>query len=142
DTRACPRPIAYVKTASQVAPREWDVQTNQKSAPIVLVAGQQYYIEALMKEGIAAEAPPDHLAVGWQLPDGSFEEPLSVTRLTPVGMSPPLISSQPANTTLVEASPATFFVTVSNLDPINFQWQQNGTNIPGATNAIYTAASA
>ena len=47
-------------------PEEWDRETNQESDPITLLAGQVYYIEALMKEG----AGGDNLAVAWQIPSG------------------------------------------------------------------------
>ncbi len=131
------QPFASVSLAAPVSPRQWDVQSNQKSALIPLVAGQRYYIEALMKAGVSVELPPDHLSVRWQLPDGTLEEPIPVSRLTPYGLTLPLIVLQPANTTVVEGQPVTFVVSVANLDPISYQWQQNGANIPGATNAIY-----
>jgi hypothetical protein len=57
--------------------REWDKYPQQKSEAIGLVAGQYYYIMALMKEG----AGGDNLAVGWVLPDGSTEAPLSASHV-------------------------------------------------------------
>jgi hypothetical protein len=52
--------IAGVNTYT--ASREWTKETNQKSAPVTLKAGQKYYIEALHKEGTGG----DNLAVSWQ----------------------------------------------------------------------------
>jgi hypothetical protein len=43
---------------------EWTKFPSQKSAPIQLVAGKRYYVEALLKEDVAE----DHLAVGWSKP--------------------------------------------------------------------------
>lgn len=43
---------------------EWTKFPTQKSAPVSLVAGKRYYVEALLKEDIAE----DHLAVGWLKP--------------------------------------------------------------------------
>lgn len=63
------------------ASREWDKYTNQKSAPVTLVQGQRYYIEALHKEGVGT----DHMAVGWQLPNGVLERPIPGNRLSPSG---------------------------------------------------------
>ncbi|MBI5385163.1 MAG: lamin tail domain-containing protein [Verrucomicrobia bacterium] len=134
DAPASARRIASCTAA--MWPRQWDGQTNQKSAPISLVAGRSYYVEALMVEGFNS----DSLAVRWQLPDGSTEEPIPVTRLVPFGMNPPLVSLQPTNTAAVEGGPVTFALAVSNADPVRYQWQQNGTNLPGATNAAYTIA--
>lgn len=71
--------IAYV--SGWTYPRQWDRYTTQQSAPINLVAGQRYYVEALLKEGTGA----DHLAVGWQLPDGSLERPISAERISGLG---------------------------------------------------------
>jgi hypothetical protein len=63
--------IAWVSTFT--APRQWTKETNQQSAPITLQAGRRYYLEAVMQQGTGN----DNLAVRWQLPTGSFEEPLS-----------------------------------------------------------------
>jgi hypothetical protein len=138
DTPASARQIASVTTATPVAARQWDVQPNQRSATIPLVAGQQYYIEALVQDGVSNDFPPEHLAVRWQLPDGTIEEPIPAARLAAYGLNLPLVVAQPANATVVEGGAASFAVTLSNVDPVSFQWQQNGTNLPGATNAIYT----
>lgn len=139
-TNAAPasaRPIASVAPTTLVCAREWDVQAGQRSLPIPLVAGQQYYIETLLKGGLSSEYPPDHLGVRWQLPNGLVEEAIPCALLTPVGLNSPQITTQPAGVAAVEGSPATFTVAVGNLDPVTYQWQQNGTNLPGSTNATH-----
>lgn len=50
---------------------------------------------------------------------------------------PPKIESQPASTTADDGATASFNVTASG-ENLAYQWQRNGTNIPGATLAIYT----
>lgn len=88
--------IASVYAAT--APREWEKSTAQKSAPIALEAGKRYYIYALQKDGAGA----DHLAVRWQLPDGSWENndptlPIPGIRLSPYGgldLTPPAAPTQ------------------------------------------------
>ena len=52
--------------------REWNKFPEQQSVDIYLVAGNKYYIEALMKE----QGGGDNLAVGWQLPNGTLERPI------------------------------------------------------------------
>ncbi len=52
---------------ARVAPRVWDTFPSQKSAPIRLVAGQRYFVEALQKEGTGV----DHLSIAWQPPGGA-----------------------------------------------------------------------
>ncbi|TVQ90682.1 MAG: T9SS C-terminal target domain-containing protein [Bacteroidetes bacterium] len=56
-------------------PRQWDKYSQQQSGQVFLQQGQQYYLSALMKEGIGG----DNLAVRWRLPDNTIEEPLSVS---------------------------------------------------------------
>lgn len=75
------RRIAYV--SGYTNPRQWDKMASQQSASISLVAGQRYYIEALLKEGTGS----DHLSVGWQLPGGALERPVPGSRLIPYGGS-------------------------------------------------------
>ena len=114
--------------------KEWTKETNQQSAPINLVAGQQYYIEALQKEGSGG----DNLSVRWQLPSGVFEEPIPATRCIPVGVTAPQFLQQPANASIIEGNLATFAVRITHSFGATFQWQRNGTNIPGATSTNYT----
>ncbi|PYJ87928.1 MAG: hypothetical protein DME22_00005, partial [Verrucomicrobia bacterium] len=92
--------------------------------------------EALQKEGGGG----DNLAVMWELPDSTMEEPIPASRLLPWGTSftPPIITRQPTNTTVVEGQPAMFSIRVSNLDPVYYQWRRGGVNIPGANSASYT----
>ncbi len=58
-------------------PREWDKYPQQESSPVALEEGNHYYIKALMKEHEGG----DNLAVRWQLPDGTIEEPVPNARL-------------------------------------------------------------
>jgi hypothetical protein len=111
------------------ASREWTKYAQQMSSPQSLVAGQRYYIEALMKEGGGG----DNLAVRWQLPNSAIEEPIPGSRLTPYGMAPPQITQQPANTTVMENSPATFSVGLARTSGVAYQWQSNQVSIAGAT---------
>ena len=60
--------------ASWTTSREWNKLSTQKSAPISLVAGQKYYVEAKQKEGGGG----DNLAVGWAKPGQSTNAPSEV----------------------------------------------------------------
>lgn len=77
DNPANTRKIAYVDYP--VLPRVWTRYNTQLSVPIRLVKGARYYIETIHKEGIGL----DHLAVGWQLPNGLIEAPIPGNRLSP-----------------------------------------------------------
>ncbi len=54
--------------------------TRQKSAPIALVGGQKYYIEAIYKEGGGG----DNLAVAWEGPDSPTRSVIEGRFLSPV----------------------------------------------------------
>lgn len=64
--------IAYNTNATNS--REWNKYTIQKSVVINLIAGQQYYVEALMKEATGN----DNIAVGWAKPGQSPSAPSEV----------------------------------------------------------------
>lgn len=49
--------------------------------------------------------------------------------------SPPSITQQPANTTVVSGDVATFRVTASGSNPLSYQWRKGGSPISGATAA-------
>src|SRR6266480_1453258 len=134
ETPANVQTIAYVP--GWTTSREWAKYPEQQSALISLVAGQRYYIEALHKEAGGG----DNLAVMWELPDHTTEEPIPGSRLLPWGtlFTPPTITQQPTNTTVIEGQPATFSIRVSNVDPVSYQWRRGGANIPGANSASYT----
>ena len=53
----------------------------------------------------------------------------------------PFLVAQPAGLTAVASSNATFAISVSGVLPMGFQWQFNGTNLSGATNATLTLAN-
>ena len=111
-------------------PREWEKYAEQKSATISLQANKAYYISALMKEGGGG----DNLAVRWLRPGGIDEGPIPATHLLPWGtaFTPPAITQQPTNSTVIEGQLATFVVKVSNIDPVAAQWRRNGLNLAGA----------
>ncbi len=77
---AMPAPASLVaRVPGWTSSRIWDKYPEQQSAPIPLLAGQRYYVEALQKEGGGG----DNLAVAWEVPglpmaviDGLYLSPL------------------------------------------------------------------
>src|SRR5208283_3305564 len=51
---------------------------------------------------------------------------------------PPAITSQSPNQTVTNGASVTFSVSASGTPPLNFQWQCNGTNLPGAVSSNLT----
>ena len=127
-------------------PREWTKYPAQQSAPIALQGGRRYYLEAIMQQGTGG----DNLAVRWQLPDGTLEEPMNVaspagTLLIPCNGvdTPPQIYSQTGNVTAVERSSFCFCpVLMANESPETYQWRLGGINIANAKNPIFAITNA
>jgi hypothetical protein len=92
--------ICYLNGA--VDQRNWYANASQKSNPILLKAGQKYYVEALHKEGGGG----DHFAAAWVLPSGEFQAPIEGAHLSPyINNKFPIISiTAPANNTDVVSS--------------------------------------
>ncbi|MBK1884427.1 hypothetical protein JIN85_18565 [Luteolibacter pohnpeiensis] len=57
--------IAGMYGSTNVA--QWDKYTEQQSVTFSLVAGQSYYIEAILKEALVS----DHMEIGWMTPDAT-----------------------------------------------------------------------
>jgi len=58
---------------------EWDRTLTQTSNPIMLIADKRHYFEVWHKE----ESGDDHVEIGWVLPDGEFEAPISGRHCVP-----------------------------------------------------------
>jgi|GEM_PF-2007496 hypothetical protein len=63
----------------------WDKYESQHSQPVALEKGKPYYLEVLHKQAGGS----GHVAVGWQLPDQSFERPIPGPRLATLDASTP-----------------------------------------------------
>ena len=128
-TREKRRQIASVP--GWTSPREWGRYTEQQSAPITLVAGGRYYLEALQKEGGGG----DNLSVRWLRPDGVDEGPIPLDAFIAWGLKPeaPRISVQPVAATAGEGGVATFTVAFDNPGGAEVLWRRNGQFIPQAS---------
>jgi len=80
--------IAYINGWTNS--RQWNKYGTQQSAPISLIGGRTYYIEALHKEAYGG----DNLAVGWMLPDATLERPIPGSRLSPYDFEPSAVASK------------------------------------------------
>ena len=108
--------IAYNISATKS--RQWTKYTTQKSGTISLLAGQKYYIEALMKEGSGS----DNMAVGWSKPNQSTSAPSEVIPGTYLSISNSMDSQAPtAPTNLAAAN----IVTTS----FTFSWASSTDNV-------------
>ncbi len=79
------RKIAFISRFDWVDPHEWSKFTSQHSDPILLKAGETYYIEALQEQTTEGS----HLSVAWQYPllgrsiiDGRYLTPTGERRDT------------------------------------------------------------
>jgi len=76
--------VRIARVTSWTNSREWEKETNQKSAPISLQAGQKYYIQALGKEGTGG----DNIAVAWQGGSITERQVISGVYVDSFGLSP------------------------------------------------------
>ncbi len=88
------------------------------------VPGSQYLIQVMRTNAVGA-APP------LQLPSVGYT-------MTWEGPNPPVLTTQPADVSVVAGQTATFNVVASGSAPLEYQWQRNGNAIAGATSASYT----
>lgn len=111
--------------------RVWDQFPEQQSEPITLVAGNRYYIEALMKEAGGG----DNLAVRWRRPDNVDQGPIPLDAFIAWGSDPepPRIAFQPQPLTVIEGGQAVFTTDYDNSGITDIFWRRNGAFIPGAT---------
>jgi regulation of enolase protein 1 (concanavalin A-like superfamily) len=59
-------------------------------------------------------------------------------RVDSIRVTPPSITQQPSNQTVLSGQTATFFVVATGSGPLSYQWQKNNINIAGATLSSYT----
>lgn len=131
--------------------REWIDSANQESRgsppvnvsePILLAAGQRYYVEALMVDGSGG----DHLAVAWQKPGdpvpANFSQPIPGTYLGIAAAAEGRtlsITEHPHDASVPDHQAATFTVRATGSTRERFfQWQRNGADIPGASGRTYS----
>lgn len=97
--------------------------TNLPVAPVALgvdPAGSLYY-----------------LAIG-STENGGVLARIQSTTVPPPTSQAPTITSDPASVAVIPGQPATFSVVASGPGVLSYQWQRNGTNIPGATGPVFT----
>ncbi|MFQ5865527.1 MAG: immunoglobulin domain-containing protein, partial [bacterium] len=69
--------------------------------------------------------------------------PVQSAGVGPVGGDlPPTITTHPSDQTIEEGQTATFSVVADGTPPLSYQWQKDGLDIAGATNAQYTTPPA
>ena len=68
----------------------------------------------------------------------AFGSTLSSNAVLTVTTTPPSLSTQPTDQTVLVNGAATFNVTATGSQPFSYQWFFNGTNLDGATNASLT----
>ncbi len=127
------------KCSLTFAGTEWPEKAPEGGARIHLASGQICYIEALQKEGTGG----DNLSVAVQEQTWfSFVPflPIPGAFLSSIDKNsgPPVVLTQPQNQTVNEGQPVTFSVVVDGTPPYFYQWQKNGSALPGATDSSCT----
>ncbi|MGA2660050.1 MAG: lamin tail domain-containing protein, partial [Verrucomicrobiota bacterium] len=146
ETPANKAPAAWVGDYSWTPAEDWTKYPSQQSAPIPLEAGRRYYLEALMQQGSGG----DNLSVRWQLPDGTYEEPMAAVSQAGTLLLPfdgfdvlPGIYQQTTNLMVVEASNVGLSVLVTNSSPVTYAWLLKGASLlgPNAAKPFYNVSN-
>lgn len=126
--------IAFNTSATKS--RQWNKFSTQKSGSIPLLAGQKYYVEALMKEGSGS----DNLAVGWARPGQSTSAPSEVIPGTYLSVNnstdaqPPTAPSNLAAANIVTTSfTFSWSASTDNVGVTGYDVYRNGVKINSAT---------
>ena len=106
-----------------------NIDVDGTGSAIFLEAGRRYPIRLEWFEAGGNAL----IALFWIRPDVGSVQYVPTTNLYPC-ISPSIVL-QPSNITVRVRGTATFGVAVSDSDPVNYQWQFQGTNIVGATNS-------
>jgi autotransporter-associated beta strand protein len=129
-TDASPANKQLVASAwSATALRDFAAFSSQQSSPIALVAGQQYYVEALHKESTGA----DHLSVGWQVPGTSQIAIIPGDVLVPYGTGTALPAQGSFLATLAQGRPRLLST------PERFEWLKQQVATAGQLQTWYNS---
>lgn len=124
---------AFSVTADGTGPLTYQWQRNGQ--PIPGAGGATYQIAAASMADAGAQ-----FSVVVSNTAGSVTSNPATLNVNPVPQAP-AITQQPANVTVAAGQMATFAVVATGSAPLAYQWQRNGTPIPGATGASYTTAA-
>jgi len=91
--------------------QQWNKYTEQQSATVSLVAGERYYLEALVKEGGGG----DHLAIAWSGP--GFNQTVLEGSATSLSSNLTPVASNAAGSVPEDAAIGTSVATVTASDP-------------------------
>lgn len=122
----------------------WDITNLTTATPAVRTVGWR---------GSGTDVSPQLPTNIWNLAPGAHyivingREPFSqigtitATLLPNTTQAAPIITSQPQSQVVYVGSPVVFFVTAAGTSPLSFQWNINGTPVPGANQTSYAIAS-
>ena len=77
-------------------------------------------------------------AANYSVVVGNTASSVTSSTATLTVLSPPAITSQPANTTVAQSSNVSFTIAATGTAPLIFQWLKNGAPISGATSNVLT----
>lgn len=134
-----PNPAVFMKRSDQ-----WtnSAGTAPYASGISLTAGTEYYIEAVHHQGGGGENVGVLAKLTTDPDPTNGAPPIASSQLVLATWVPTKLNftSQPASVSVFENGSAIFTAGATSDSEFNvlYQWQRNGTNIPGATQSAYT----
>lgn len=124
--------------------REWTKFPEQRSAPVFLEKGKQYYLEVLHKDGTGGDA----LGLGWQTPSGRDERPMQTFYFQPTlnttdptvvngPYAAPILPPGATDFTIYDGMQVMLFADINLTPPYTVAWRWNAADLPGETQTYY-----
>ena len=119
------------------------VTTNKNSTSSSVPDNWNYVTAAVTNVSVA---PGQEIWLNWQMvklgSTGSSIAAIDNVRVGNFAQGNPAILTQPMAQSVILGNSATLSVAASGTGTLGYQWRKNGTNIPGATSAVFTLTNA
>jgi len=105
-------------------------------------SGSRYTGNATLSDGVPETSWRDYVDWVIEINDPNDWDANGIPDISDTIPNPPFILTPPQSHTAILSSNTTFTVSASGSQPLSYQWQEHGTNKPGATSSTMTLTNA